>query len=494
MLAPAFLVLYDLVAAPDRGAVRLWRLRGRYAALLAPLALYVALRLYVLGAPVPAIGYVPYTRRELFLNAVALLPQYARAALWPFDLNFYHDFEAVRSAADPRFLLGALLAIGGVLAFARARRHHPPLAFGIGWTAIALAPHLLIRRPQLGNIFAERYLYDAVGLCAVAAWGWRSLFAREEQRPGSTRAAFVAGAGVAAVFLATDARRTLDYRDEVTLFCKTLAQSRRAEVIRVNLAVDFLRLGRYGEGIDLLEGLPRIEPDYRGLWSNLGMLYLAAGRNEDAAAALEKAIRAEPRKTSALLNLGYAYDQTGKREQAVETYFRLLAIEPRNADAWYNLSATAFDPGQLENARAAAQRVLKLSPDDAGARGLLRVSTLRGRGRACRARPRADAAPLRGGAADVRRRPLRRRHRPAPHRGLARRGGPASPSLSRQRLLCEGGSTRLAAAGRGGAPRPWGRALPPQPRGAAGGDGSMIGLSLSLACLSFSSAPQWKRR
>ena len=174
------------------------------------------------------------------------------------------------------------------------------------------------------------------------------------------------------MFLATDARRTLDYRDEVTLFSKTVAQSRRAEVIRVNLAVDFLRLGRYGEGIDLLEGLARIEPDYRGLWSNLGTLYLAAGRNEDAAAALEKAIRAEPRNTSALLNLGYAYDRTGKREQAVETYFRLLAIEPRNAAAWYNLSATAFDLGQLENARAAAQRVLKLSPGDAGARGLLR--------------------------------------------------------------------------------------------------------------------------
>ena len=151
VLAPAFLVLYDLLAAPDRGAARLWRLRGRYAALLAPLALYVGLRLYVLGAPVPAIEYVPYTRWELFLNAVALLPQYARTALWPFDLDFYHDFDAVRSAADPRFLLGALLAVAGALALARARRRHPPLAFGIGWTFIALAPYLPIRLPQGGT-------------------------------------------------------------------------------------------------------------------------------------------------------------------------------------------------------------------------------------------------------------------------------------------------------------------------------------------------------
>src|SRR5262245_15316204 len=94
-LAVLLVAAYDLIAAPDGGLHRLWRLRWRYAALVAPLALYMILRIRALGGAVPGAATVPLTTGELLLNALALLPVYARVWLWPFDLNMYHDFDAV---------------------------------------------------------------------------------------------------------------------------------------------------------------------------------------------------------------------------------------------------------------------------------------------------------------------------------------------------------------------------------------------------------------
>jgi hypothetical protein len=42
---------------------------------------YAALRLQALGGALPGLEAVPLTRAEMLLNAVALLPQYARAWL-----------------------------------------------------------------------------------------------------------------------------------------------------------------------------------------------------------------------------------------------------------------------------------------------------------------------------------------------------------------------------------------------------------------------------
>ena len=133
------------------------------------------------------------------------------------------------------------------------------------------------------------------------------------------------------LFLVLDVRRTGDWRDEVTLYENALAQSKRAEVIRVNLAVRLLHLGRYDEGIRVLQELVSFSPNYRGAWHNLGDLYQAKGMNEKAIAAFEKAIRDDPFDAASLLNLGYLYDKQGRREAAVKMYLRATRVAPTRA-------------------------------------------------------------------------------------------------------------------------------------------------------------------
>ena len=231
-LAIPLLAAYDLLGAPDRGWRRVVRMRWRYAGLVPPLALYVALRIHALGGILPGIGSVPLTPYEMLLNAAALLPQYARSFLWPFDPNMYHDFDAVHSLAAPRFVAGVLIAIAVIVAIAVTARRHAPAAFGLLWAVIAVAPHLLVRWPQL-NVFAERYLYLAsLGLFLRIGYAWEHV--RPHLAPPARRAAWLATVSLLALFVAVDVRRTRDWHDELTIYRKTLSQSPRAELIRTN--------------------------------------------------------------------------------------------------------------------------------------------------------------------------------------------------------------------------------------------------------------------
>jgi protein O-mannosyl-transferase len=369
VLPLALLPLYDVLAAQDRGPRRGWRMRWRYIVLLPPLAVYLAMRIHALGGFLPGLETVPMSRLEMIANAVGLLPDYVSTFFWPFDPNMYHDFDAVKGLADPRLLAGAaVLATGAALA-ALSVRSHRVFAFGLAWAFVAAAPHLLVRWPQL-NVFAERYLYlPSVGLFLSFGYAVAMLRPRLGRLP--RRLLVGVASALVVLFLLVDVRRTGDWRDEVTIYEKTLRQSKRAELIRTNLAVRYLDLGRYDEGIAVLEPLLAIDPSWHETRHNLGLLYMAKGENAKAIGAFEEAVRRDPFKDATLLNLGYLYDLGGHREDAVRTYLTLVERQPDNTSAWYNLATIAFEEGQLDNARKATEQVLAHASGDAEALRLL---------------------------------------------------------------------------------------------------------------------------
>jgi protein O-mannosyl-transferase len=330
VLAPVFVLLWDLMVAPDRGPRRVLRSLPHYALFVPPFALYVLLRHHALGGLVPTLSG-PYTRWELVLNGVAQLPEYVRSFLWPFHLRLFHDFEPIRDAAHASFFAGVAVLAAAALGFAATVRRRPPTAFAIAWTIIAVAPYLLIHKTQ-DNVYSERYLYDpAFGLCLLLGCGWRWLEAR---LAASGRRRMVAGlAALLALFLLLDLRRTGDWRDEVTLYENTLAQSKGAEVIRVNLAVRLFHLGRYDDGIRVLEELVSMDQNYPGAWRNLGNLYEAKGMKEKAIAAYEEATRDDPFDAESLLELAHLYDAQGRHEAAAKMYLRAEQAAPHRPAA-----------------------------------------------------------------------------------------------------------------------------------------------------------------
>lgn len=363
IMAPLYVVARDF--ALGRGG----RSRWRYAAFLPPLLLYGALRQLALNGAMPRLDHMPFSNGELALNALATLRSFGVVMATPWANNFHRDFDAVTGGADPRVWQGALLLAAALALIAAARRSLPAFAFGVVAMLVAAAPYVIPHKPH-DNVFADRYLYDVgfgAAVCAVVAGAvvWRRLTVV------GRRVAGVALGTLLLLFVGADLRRGADWRDDVTLFRKTLTQSKRAEIIRVNLAVRLQALGEYDEGIRLLEELVAFAPDYRGAWYNLGLLYQSKGRNDDAIAAYRRAHRRDPDDTSALLNLGYLLDRRGDRDAALAAYFRIVGRRPKHSGAWHNLAVIALEDGQRANARMALQQVLAAQPDDREATALL---------------------------------------------------------------------------------------------------------------------------
>jgi tetratricopeptide (TPR) repeat protein len=361
VVAPAMMVAQDVLFPQARGPARLKRALADYAPFVPAFAVYAGLRVHALGGWIPGIEQVPLTRWELLLNGVALVPQYATTFLWPVGLTMYHDFHPVR-AVGPRVWAGTALVAAGALAVALAWRRAPVVALGLLWAGTGAAPQLLVRWPEL-NVFAERYLYlPAVGIFIALAWTVR------KASPRAVAAVAVPLLGLAVV---TDARRTLEWRDELVLYRKTLAPGVRAPMIRNNLAVRLMEEGRLDEGIAVAEELLRVDAKFPRASYNLGLLYMKKGMDEPAAAAFERALQVEPGEPGALLNLGYLRDRQGRREEAAAHYLRLVTLLPRHADGWHNLAVVAMEAEQWGNARLAATRVREISPDDAAMGRLL---------------------------------------------------------------------------------------------------------------------------
>jgi hypothetical protein len=214
----------------------------------------------------PGVAQLELTPAALAINAVALLPSYVATYFWPIDLNMYHDFDAVGSVREPAFVAGvgiSLLWLGLTLA---CSRRHRGAAFGLAFAAVAVAPYLLARWPQL-NVYAERYTYlPSVGLLLATADA-------VAPRLRGSRASAAVVVALLICFVVLDRQRTTEWHDEVSIYEKTLTQSPRAELIRNNLALRYLSLGTPERGIPLQQRLLEIDPDFRSGWHNLGLLY-----------------------------------------------------------------------------------------------------------------------------------------------------------------------------------------------------------------------------
>jgi hypothetical protein len=118
----------------------------------------------------------PAGRVVTFLGVV---PEWARLIVWPVHLQADYGPPGIPigSPMTPRHWIGLALLIGYVVLLVRWRKRAPVAAFGLLWTAIALAPVCNLLAPT-GIVMAERVLFvPTIGLAITAA-----AFIRQPQR------------------------------------------------------------------------------------------------------------------------------------------------------------------------------------------------------------------------------------------------------------------------------------------------------------------------
>jgi protein O-mannosyl-transferase len=365
-----------------------------------------------------ALGFVATRLRDWQLTPfqVALtLPHLMMSCWWklllPVSLNAYYVFSPVRSGLDIRAATG-ILSLGLALAsIVYAARRRPLLAFSAVWVFATLLPVMDIYAVGR-NVFAERYLYlPSVGFCLFAAL---LAFEAVSRIPQKFRVPVAVAALVAIVasFAVETAARNPYWKDDATLFARTLQTSpnapfvlnmvasaesvdsstlsaaeghysRAAAVASAEVPPDRLQAVRAYEGLawiysersdfrravsalDRVRNLDPADPEVDG---EEGLILTKAERWDEAAAYLRRAVASSHEDENVLNALGlFCLHHSHDLSQAADYFLRSLAIHTAqddfSASVHNNLGTVYGEHGDYPGAVRQFQAAIAAAPND----------------------------------------------------------------------------------------------------------------------------------
>lgn len=291
---------------------------------------------------------------------------YLGKLVWPHALMFiYPRWRPAGWGAIGWTWLVALAAVLAVLWALRARIGRGPLAAAL-FFGVTLGPAL-----GFVNVYPMRFSYIADHFQYLASLG-----------PIVLIAAWAAGrawmpAAAAAVLVALSLltwRQEAAYKDEETLWRKTISTRPDVFIAQNNLGGILLGRGRDGDAEGYFRRAIAIEPTFPEAYDNLGIVLHDRGRIDDAIETYRTAARLDPRYPIVHNNLGISLAEQGRLDDAVAEFRRALALKPRFPKAQLNLGIALLKQGKQAEAVAALQEAVRLAPDDPDARAALRVA------------------------------------------------------------------------------------------------------------------------
>ena len=309
------------------------------------------------------------------ISAPVLLLHYVRLVLWPRSLSADYSFDQIpipESAGDLRVLLGAVVLT--LLLYVTGRGGK----FGISAFAFVVplvgSLHLLF---PLGTIFAERLLY--LPMLGVALAFGLAIEELGNRRRWFSAVVAVAVLGACAVRVWT---RIPDWRDNETLFRRTVETSPASARSHFLLGADLLEQKRFAESAESFETGLEIYPAHFGARMSLGEALLAADDAGGAERAFEKALELEPASegarsaaVEAALALGREKARALDFAAAREIFERAIALDENEPSAWNYLGLVSEREGRLDEARSHYERALQEDP--ALVEALLNLASLR---------------------------------------------------------------------------------------------------------------------
>jgi protein O-mannosyl-transferase len=241
-----------------------------------------------------------------------------------------------------------------------SRRKMPEVAAGLTWLFIALVPFCGIVPIYQG--MAERYTYlAALGL--VLAMVALSFHLRNPTRSVALCAVILWMSWGAWRLNA----RVLDWRDETSIYTKSLEATPRSSILLYNLGVTFAEAGDTSKAADYYQRAIDLNPHYTSAMINLGNMFQRQGNYSQAEALYQRAIARDPRDPDAWVDLGNIYLQLAMNQAAKDAYEKAIALKPNDVEAIINLGAALQRSGDLSAATQAYQRAIAIDPSQASA-------------------------------------------------------------------------------------------------------------------------------
>ncbi|MCK4519126.1 MAG: tetratricopeptide repeat protein, partial [Candidatus Omnitrophica bacterium] len=287
------------------------------------------------------------------------ISEYLRLFILPRGLHLDYGFPRI-SFFSGGAILGLLAALFLLYYIFRSGRKRKELFFGILWFIIFFIPVSSIY--PLNAYMAENWMYlPSAGVFTALAW----LFTRLIRRGGFFRPA---GWAVLIAFLGFFSYVSISqnkkyWKDDVTLYRRTLELAPRSFKARGNLAGIYLEKGLYAKAESEYKKTIETKPDFASAYEGLGLVYFKKGDYSEAVKHLKQAVRLKPNCLSAYNNLGNAYFRSFMYNEAEESYEKALEIDSGYVKAINNLALIYYDRGWKEKAKRLWLDALRIDPD-----------------------------------------------------------------------------------------------------------------------------------
>jgi Tfp pilus assembly protein PilF len=392
---------------------------------------YVVVRFALLGIATEAPASAQAGRWVLFLTWWNGFVEYLRVLVWPSFLTVAPQIEQQHSVAALSVAVGIAALVMLLIAAWRIRRRVPGIAFAIGIFLLGLLPltNFLVPINAPGGVpftWAERFLYlPSVGFCIAASWfvlcalpglarkrrpGRLESGKRSRPAPGSNappRWAVVLLALMVGTGAARAIARTMDWKDDLTLFASAAQGTPDSHLARLNHGVALADRGRLSEAEREYVAALELDPDFYRTHFDLGNLHRERGDLVTAEAAYRAALDQRPDHAQSHLNLGltllgggrvrdalsefvladdllpdYVDAKTnranalrllGRSTEAVQLYLDALSLEPSLAPARLGLAGAYLETGEDVEGVAVLQRLLRDEPEMAQAHLVLAI-------------------------------------------------------------------------------------------------------------------------
>jgi protein O-mannosyl-transferase len=246
------------------------------------------------------------------------------------------------------------------IAILQLRSKLPEVAAGLAWLCIALSPFCGIVPIYQG--MAERYTYLAALGLVLAIAGLSSHL--ESWTRSLVLYALILWVSWGVWRLNA---RVLDWRDEISLYAKSLEATPKSSVLLYNLGVALAEAGDASKAAVYYQRAIDLNPQYTSAFINLGNLFQSQGNYSQSAALYERAISLDPRDPDAWVNLGTLYLQLALNQQAKIAYENAIALKSNDVEAIIDLGAALQRLGDLSGAEQAYQRAIAVDPSQAPA-------------------------------------------------------------------------------------------------------------------------------
>ncbi len=338
-----------------------------------------------------------------FLTMTKILASYIKCLFFPITFNADYIVHA-SPGIDIPFTISLVLLVSVAIICCRLFSYSRLLFFPVIWFFVTLLPVLNI--VPIANIMAERYLYlPIIGFCIVGASLIINIDIFKSRTPSIlsenssslllTRKNNVNRYRISTVnFCKTTSRyfiiliillgfswqalfRSKDWRDEFTLWSKTLIREPGSYKAHSSLGILFIRKGLEQEGVSELQKSLLINRSYADAHNNLGTLYLQKGLYENAAKEFNYALKGNRNLSEAHYNLGIVYEKMNFYDKAVTEYKSYITGKGGHPVVFYNLGVIYMRQGDLQKSMEAFQNSLKGNPKNADAHNNLGVVLVR---------------------------------------------------------------------------------------------------------------------